>query len=66
MEMELSARFKVIATPMFAYLEPDARLILKVAGVQTVSDFDQYDRFVYGGAYRSKTFPQFMADEQRP
>jgi thioredoxin-related protein len=65
-EMELSVRFKVFATPVFAYLEPDGRLILKVAGVQTVTDFDQYDRFVHGGVYRSKSFPQFIADEQRP
>lgn len=65
-EMELGVRFKAFATPVFAYLEPDGRTILKVAGVQTVKDFDQYDRFVHGGIYRTKTFQEFMADEHKP
>lgn len=65
-EMELGVRFKAFATPVFAYLEPDGRTILKVSGVQTAKDFDQYDRFVHGGIYRSKTFQQFMADEHKP
>jgi len=65
-EMELGVRFKAFATPVFAYLEPDGRTILKVAGVQTVKDFDEYDRFVHGGIYRTKSFQQFMADERKP
>ncbi len=65
-EMELGVRFKAFATPVFAYLEPDGRTILKVSGVQTVKDFDEYDRFVHGGVYRAKTFQQFMADESTP
>lgn len=64
-EMELGVRFKAFATPVFAYLEPDGRTILKVAGVQTVKDFDEYDRFVHGGIYRTKSFQQFMADERK-
>jgi thioredoxin-related protein len=65
-EMELGVRFKAFATPVFAYLEPDGRTILKVSGVQTVKDFDEYDRFVHGGIYRAKTFQQFLSDESKP
>jgi thioredoxin-related protein len=65
-EMELGVRFKAFATPVFAWLEPDGRAILKVSGVQTVKDFDEYDRFVHGGIYRTKTFQQFMTDESKP
>ncbi|OGI41802.1 MAG: thioredoxin [Candidatus Muproteobacteria bacterium RBG_16_64_11] len=65
-EMELGVRFKAFATPVFAWIDPDGRTILKVAGVQTVKDFDEFDRFVHGGIYRSKSFQQFLADEHKP
>lgn len=61
-EMELGVRMKAFATPLFAWLEPDGRTIVKVAGVQTVKDFRDYDRFVHGGEYRSKDFKQFISE----
>jgi thioredoxin-related protein len=61
-EMELGVRMKAFATPLFAWLEPDGRTIAKVAGVQTVKDFRDYDRFVHGGEYRAKGFKQFIAE----
>ena len=61
-EMELGVRMKAFATPVFAWLEPDGKTIAKVAGVQTVKDFRDYDRFVYGGEYRAKDFKQFIAE----
>ena len=61
-EMELGVRMKAFATPLFAWLEPDGKTIAKVAGVQTVKDFRDYDRFVYGGEYRTKDFKQFIAE----
>lgn len=59
-EMELSARTRVYATPVFAWFEPDGRPILKVAGVQTARDFSDYDRFVHGGIYRTQEFRQYL------
>ena len=61
-EMELGVRMKAFATPLFAWLEPDGKTIAKVAGVQTVKDFRDYDRFVHGGEYRAKDFKQFIAE----
>lgn len=61
-EMELGVRMKAFATPLFAWLEPDGKTIVKVAGVQTVKDFRDYDRFVHGGEYRSKDFKQFISE----
>src|SRR3989344_6539545 len=61
-EMELGARMKAFATPLFVWLESDGKIIAKVAGVQTVKDFRDYDRFVYGGEYRAKNFKQFIAE----
>jgi thioredoxin-related protein len=61
-EMELGARFKAFATPLFAWLEPDGRLILKVSGIQSAQDFHDYDRFVHSEVYRSKDFKQFLAE----
>jgi len=64
-EMEFGVRHKVFATPMFAYFEPDGRLIVKLSGIQTATDFLDYDRFVHGGIYRRKDFRQFLADQQK-
>ncbi|OGI38206.1 MAG: thioredoxin, partial [Candidatus Muproteobacteria bacterium RBG_16_64_10] len=61
-EMELGVRMKAFATPLFAWLEPDGSTIAKVAGVQSVKDFRDYDRFVHGGEYRRKDFKQFIAE----
>lgn len=61
-EMELGARFKAFATPLFAFLEPDGKLIFKVAGIQTAKDLLDYDRFVHGGIYHTKDIKQFLAD----
>ncbi|MEK7815972.1 MAG: thioredoxin fold domain-containing protein [Pseudomonadota bacterium] len=61
-EMELGVRMKAFATPLFAWLEPDGTTIAKVAGVQSVKDFRDYDRFVHGGEYRHKDFKQFIAE----
>lgn len=61
-EMELGTRFKAFATPLFAYLEPDGKLIFKIAGVQTVKDFVAYDRFVRDGIYRTKDIKQYLAE----
>jgi len=65
-EMEFGARQKVYATPMFAYFEPDGKLIVKLAGIQTAKDFLEYDKYVNGEIYRQKTFQQFLAEQQRP
>jgi thioredoxin-related protein len=61
-EMELGARFRVHATPVFIYLEPDGRQILKVAGIQTAQDFEEFDRFVHGEHYKTKRFSEFLSE----
>ena len=61
-EMELGVRLKAFATPLFAYLEPDGRLIFKVSGIQTVKDFNDYDRFVHGGLYKTRDIQQFLSE----
>lgn len=63
-EMALGERLNVFATPVFAYLEPDGKLIAKIAGVQSVKDFYGYDRYVHGGLYRSMDFRRFLAENR--
>jgi len=65
-EMEFGVRNKVFATPMFAYLEPDGKLIVKLAGIQSAKDFLDYDRYVHDGIYRDKDFRRFLSEQQRP
>lgn len=62
-EMELGARLKVLATPVFAYLEPNGKLIFKIAGYQNLDDFMKYDRFVAGGHYRTQDIREFIRNQ---
>lgn len=62
-EMELGVRMKVIATPVFAFLEPDGKLIFKIAGVQSARDFLNYDRYVHDGIYKSRGIREFLAEQ---
>lgn len=65
-EMDLAARYRIMATPVFAYLEPDGRLIVRVVGVQSARDFLLYDKFVHGEAYRRQDLRQFLAENPAP
>jgi len=62
-ERELAARLKVMATPMFAYLQPDGSEIFRVPGIQSAQDFFLYDRFVSGGYYKKESIRDFLAHE---
>ena len=62
-ERELAARLKVMATPMFAYLQPDGSEIFRVPGIQSAQDFFLYDRFVSDGYYKKESIRDFLARE---
>jgi Thioredoxin-related protein len=59
-EAELGARFKAFATPLFVFLEPDGKVIVKIPGFKTVEDFRDFDRYVSEGHYKSRTLLQFL------
>jgi thioredoxin-related protein len=61
-EMELGVRMKVVATPMFAFLEPDGALIFKIAGVQSAQDFLHYDRYVHDGIYQTRGLREYLSE----
>lgn len=60
-EMEFAARQRVIATPMFAFFEPDGTFIFKISGLQSIGDFKEYDRYVQDGHYRRQGLRDFLA-----
>ena len=60
--MELGARLNVFSTPVFIYMEPDGKMILRAPGYKTVKDFMDFDRYVQGGYYRSKSINEFLKD----
>lgn len=62
-EAELGARFKAFATPLFVFLEPDGKEIVKIPGFKTVADFLDYDRYVNEGHYKSQTLLQFLGSK---
>jgi len=58
--MELGARLNVFSTPVFLYMEPDGKLILRAPGYKTVKDFTDFDRYVQGNYYRKQTINEFL------
>ena len=58
-ERDLGTRFKAFVTPVFVYLEPDGRQILKRVGIQTKEQLLAYDDFVQQGHYRQQSFEQY-------
>jgi thioredoxin-related protein len=64
-EREFGARMKVLATPVFAYLEPDGREIFRIPGIQAAGDFLHYDRYVRDGHYRNETIREYLAREAK-
>ncbi len=60
-EMEFAARQRIIATPMFAFFEPDGTFIFKISGLQSIGDFKEYDRYVQDGHYRRQGLRDFLA-----
>lgn len=64
-ELELGARMKVLATPVFAYLHPDGKEIFRIPGIQSTRDFMLYDRFIAEGHYRKESIRDFLARETR-
>lgn len=64
-EMELATRYHVVATPMFAYLQPDTSLIFKIPGIQSAADFQAYDRYVQTGDYKRQSIRDFLAQQPK-
>lgn len=58
--MELGARLNVFSTPVFLYMNPDGKLILRAPGYKTVKDFQDFDRYVQGGYYRTQSINDFL------
>jgi len=63
-ELELGARMKVLATPVFAFLQPDGKEIFKIPGIQSTADFVRYDRFVSEGHFRKESIRDFLSREK--
>lgn len=59
-EMELGARLNVFSTPVFLYMDPNGKLILRAPGYKTVKDFRDFDRYVQGGYYHHESINAFL------
>ena len=62
-EAELGARLKVFATPKFAFLDADGKLLGATSGAKKIADLLAMDRFVSGKHYRTTTLSAFLRDE---
>lgn len=60
-ESDLGVRYKAFATPLFIYMDPDGKELARVPGVKSIADFNDYDRYVTGGHYKTQTLMQFLA-----
>lgn len=59
-EAELGHRYKIFATPLFAFLDPAGNTLLKVPGFKTVADFRDYDQYIVGGHYKTQPLLKFL------
>lgn len=59
-EADLGLRLNVFATPMFVYLEPDGKVVFKAPGFKTVQEFKQFDAYVQGKHYQTKSINEFL------
>ena len=59
-EADLGARFNAFATPLFVFLDPQGKEIVKIPGFKTIQDFKDFDRYVHGGFYKTQTLLQFL------
>lgn len=62
-EMELGARLNVVGTPVFFYMEPDGKVILRAPGFKTVRDFRDMDRYVQSGLYHKESINDFLKQQ---
>ncbi len=58
-EMQLGERMNTRGTPVFIFLEPGGKQIVKRFGSQNLETMLLLDRFVNDGHYRSMTFSEF-------
>lgn len=63
-EAELGTRLGAFATPLFVFMTPDGRTVAKIPGFKTVHDFLDYDRYVRGKHYETKSLMQFLSRQQ--
>jgi thioredoxin-related protein len=59
-EAELGTRFRAFATPLFVYLDASGTEVFKAPGFKTVTDFQDFDRYVSGGHYKNQKFMEFL------
>ena len=60
-EAELGVRLGAYATPLFVFMTPEGKVVAKVPGFKTVEDFMDYDRYVRGGHYQTRSLSDFLA-----
>ena len=58
-EMQLGERMNTLGTPVFFFLEPDGKEILKVYGYQDAKRLLDMDRYIQGGNYAKVSFKDF-------
>ena len=58
-EMQLGERMNTLGTPVFFFLKPDGREILKVYGFQDAKQLLEMDRYIQGGNYANVSFKDF-------
>ncbi|NOZ11074.1 MAG: thioredoxin fold domain-containing protein [Gammaproteobacteria bacterium] len=63
-ERELGVQLKAFATPLFAYFEPNGKLILKISGLQSAADLLLYDRYIHGEIYKKMGFRAYFSSQQ--
>ncbi len=63
-EGELGARLGAFATPLFVFMSPEGKVLAKIPGFKTVADFREYDRYVSGRHYETRSLMEFLGSQK--
>lgn len=62
-EMQLGERMNTLGTPVFFFLQPDGREIMKVYGYQDAEHLLDMDRYIQGGHYAKASFKDYQRSQ---
>ena len=62
-EMQFGSRIKALVTPIFIFMEPNGKVILKVPGFQTANDLLELDKFINNNHYQSKSLTRYLSEK---
>jgi thioredoxin-related protein len=63
-EMDLAARYRIIGTPTFVFLDAAGKTLARAPGAKTIQDLTDLDEFINTGAYKTESLSKFLSGKK--